>query len=138
MEVRFVAGVTPIVESAEKAREFYGRELGLPVRAEEGDYSVADLEGVKHFGLWTLKDAARSTFGAEEWPDGLPRPQVTIEFEVNDVRGAVAELKSRGVDVLQDTKIEPWGQTTARLLSPEGMLLGVTYTPWLREGRPAQ
>jgi len=108
------------------------------VRAEEGDYSVADLEGVKHFGLWTLKDAARSTFGAEEWPDGLPRPQVTIEFEVDDVRGAVAELKSRGVDVLQDTKIEPWGQTTARLLSQEGMLLGVTYTPWLREGRPAQ
>jgi catechol 2,3-dioxygenase-like lactoylglutathione lyase family enzyme len=53
MEVRFVAGVTPIVETAEKAREFYGRELGLPVRAEEGDYSVADLEGVKHFGLWT-------------------------------------------------------------------------------------
>ncbi len=26
-----------------------------------------------------------------------------------------------------------WGQTTARLLSPEGLLLGVVYTPMLRE-----
>ena len=38
-----------------------------PVRAadlaEECHYSVVDLPGLKHFGLWTLADAARSTFG---------------------------------------------------------------------------
>jgi catechol 2,3-dioxygenase-like lactoylglutathione lyase family enzyme len=134
VEVRFVAGVTPIVESAADARKFYGEQLGLPVKQQEGDYSVAELEGVRHFGLWTLRDAALSTFGSEEWPAQLPRPQVTIEFEVDDVAAAVAELKSRGVGVLQDTKVEPWGQTTARLLSPEGILLGLTYTPWLKEG----
>jgi len=89
---------------------------------------------VKHFGLWTLRDAALSTFGREESPAELPKPQVTIEFEVDDVAAAVVELKSRGVDVLQDKKVEPWGQTTARLLTPEGILLGLTYTPWLREG----
>ena len=134
MEVRFIAGVTPIVESSARARDFYGEKLGLPLRAEEGDYSVADLEGVKHFGLWTLRDAAMSTFGREEWPADLTQPQVTIEFEVDDVSAAVSELRSRGIDVLQDAKVEPWGQTTARLLTPEGILLGVTYTPWLREG----
>ena len=51
MEVRFVAGVTPIVESAEKAREFYGRELGLPVRAEGEVYSLVvrqQVLGVTH------------------------------------------------------------------------------------------
>ena len=26
---------------------------------------------------------------------------------------------------------EPWGQTTSRLLSPEGLLVGVTFTPWM-------
>jgi len=134
VEVRFVAGVTPIVESAAEARKFYGEQLGLPVKEQEGDYSVAELAGVKHFGLWTLRDAALSTFGREEWPHELPRPQVTIEFEVDDVAAAVAALKSRGVEIIQDTKVEPWGQTTARLLSPEGILLGLTYTPWLREG----
>ena len=29
---------------------------------------------------------------------------------------------------------EEWGQTVARLLSPEGLLVGVTVTPWMREG----
>ena len=27
----------------------------------------------------------------------------------------------------------PWGQTVTRLLSPEGLLTGVTFTPWLRD-----
>jgi catechol 2,3-dioxygenase-like lactoylglutathione lyase family enzyme len=116
------------------AREFYGEKLGLPVQVAEGDYSTADLPGLKHFGLWTLKDAAMSTFGREEWPPELPRPQVTIEFEVDDVAATVEELKSRGVDIIQDAKVEPWGQTTARLLSPDGILVGLTYTPWLRDG----
>jgi len=133
MNVRFVAGIAPVVASAEEARDFYGEKLGLPL-TEDGDYSVSDLEGVKHFGLWTLKDAAGSTFGRDRWPEGTPRPQVSIEFEVDDVAAAVAELRSRGIDVLQDPKVEPWGQTTARLISPEGILLGLTYTPWLREG----
>lgn len=133
MEVRFVAGVTPIVASAAEARAFYGDKLGLPVEAVEGDYSVAKLDGVKHFGLWTLRDAAFSTFGTHEWPAHLPRPQVTIELEVDDVAEAVEELRGRGVDVLQDSRVEPWGQTTARLMTPEGILLGITYTPWLRE-----
>jgi hypothetical protein len=33
--------------------------------------------------------------------------------------------------MLTDAHDEPWGQTTARLLSPEGLLVGVTYTPWM-------
>lgn len=130
--------MSPIVDDSAAARDFYGRKIGLPVEPMEGtDYSTAELDGLKHFGLWTLSDAAKSTFGRDTWPDDLPRPQVTIEFEVDDVAAAVAELKSRGVTILQDTKTEEWGQTTARLLSPEGILIGVTCTPWMRESESA-
>jgi catechol 2,3-dioxygenase-like lactoylglutathione lyase family enzyme len=134
MKVLFVAGVTPIVEDAASAREFWVEKLSLPfIPVEEGsDYSVAEVEGLKHFGLWTLADAARSTFGRDEWPADIPRPQATIELEVEDVAAAVAELKSNGVRIVQDTKVEEWGQTTARLLSPEGLLIGITCTPWLQ------
>jgi hypothetical protein len=31
----------------------------------------------------------------------------------------------------------PWGQTLARLLSPEGLLVGLAHTPWMREQPPA-
>jgi catechol 2,3-dioxygenase-like lactoylglutathione lyase family enzyme len=134
MNVRFVAGFSAIVDDVADARRFYGEKLSLPVKFDEGsDYSVVDLPGLKHFGLWTLRDAARSTFGQDEWPEEVPRPQATLELEVDDVAEAVAELKGRGLELLQDTRLEAWGQTTARLLSPEGLLIGVVYTPMLRE-----
>jgi hypothetical protein len=34
-------------------------------------------------------------------------------------------------------KKEPWGQTVTRLLSPEGLLVGLTYTPSMRESGAA-
>jgi uncharacterized glyoxalase superfamily protein PhnB len=71
-------------------------------------------------------------FDQDEWPSDVPIPQGTIEFDVEDVAEAVSELKAKGADILQDTRVEPWGQTTARLLSPEGLLIGITYTPWMR------
>ena len=95
------------------------------------------MPGLKHFGLWTLADAARSTFGSDEWPADVPRPQATIELEVDDVAEAVEELKGRGLDIVQDVRMEEWGQTTARLISPEGLLVGISYTPWLRDGASA-
>ncbi len=134
MEVRFVAGFGPIVADAEDARRFYSEKLSLPLKVEPGsDYTEVDVPGLKHFGLWTLRDAAQSTFGTPEWPAGVPRPQATLELEVDDVDAAVGELRDKGVELLQETRIEPWGQTTARLLSPEGLLIGITYTPALRE-----
>ena len=134
MDVRFVAGFSPIVSNAEEARRFYGEKLSLPLKIDSGsDYTEVELSGLKHFGLWTLRDAAQSTFGQDQWPSEVPRPQATVELEVDDVAAAVKELKDRGLEVLQDTKVEPWGQTTARLLSPEGLLIGITYSPMLRD-----
>ena len=135
MNVRFVAGFAPIVKDIDEARRFYGDVLSLPLVFEEGsDYTTAKLDGLKHFGLWTLQGAAESVFGRSEWPDDVPVPQGVIEFEVDDVAAAVEELRSKGADILQETRTEPWGQITARLLSPDGLLVGVTYTPSLREG----
>ena len=94
MNVRFVSGVSPIVDSAAAARRFYGEQLGLPVQAEpDSDYTEVTMDGLKHFGLWTLHDAARSTFERDEWPADVSRPQATIELEVDDVPAAVEELR---------------------------------------------
>ena len=134
MNIRFVAGFAPIVTDLDKSRTFYKDLLSVPIEFEEGnDYTATDeLDGLKHFGLWTLRDAARSVFDQDEWPQDVSVPQGTIEFDVDDVAEAVSELKAKGAEILQDTRVEPWGQTTARLLSPEGLLIGITYTPWMR------
>ena len=135
MKVRFVAGFSPIVNSVEEGREFWGEKLTLPLMIPdpERSYTEVELPGLKHFGLWSLQDAARSTFGTEEWPEDIPRPQATIELDVDDVAEAIEELRGRGLRILQDVKVEEWGQTTARLLSPEGLLVGISYTPWFRD-----
>ena len=41
-------------------------------------------------------------------------------------------LRDRGYTLLVDCRKEPWGQTVTRMLSPEGILIGITFTPWLR------
>lgn len=43
----------------------------------------------------------------------------------------LALLASAGYRVLRGATLEPRGQTTSRLLSPEGLLVGVTHTPWM-------
>ena len=131
MKILFVAGVAPIVRDAAASRRFYVEGLGLPLEGD--DYLHTDtLDGVKHFGLWSLADAARSCFEKDRWPDDVVVPQAVIELEVDDVASAAAEMIRKGYRLLTGVKTEPWGQVVARLLSPEGLLLGLTYTPWMR------
>ncbi|HEV7177441.1 MAG TPA: hypothetical protein VGN29_18225, partial [Solirubrobacteraceae bacterium] len=75
-------------------------------------------------------------FGNPQWPTGIPVPQASIEFDVPDapaVQKAADELTAAGHELLHQAREEPWGQTVARLLSPEGTIVGISYTPALRD-----
>jgi len=132
MKVLFVAGFGPIVRDMDASLAFYRDTIGMPLE-EKGDVSTEKVDGVKHFGLWPLAEAAESCFGSHEWPTNMTPPQAWIEFDVDDVAAAAEELRAKGYRLLVAPKTEPWGQTVARLLSPEGVLVGVTITPWMRE-----
>ncbi len=135
MDVQFVAGFGPIVRDGEAARAFWGAGLGIALVEVAPSYWATDaLDGVKAFALWPLEQAARSCFDTDRWPEELLTPQAWVEFDVASpaaVADAVAELAAGGHRVLRAASEEPWGQTTARLLSPEGLLVGITYTPWM-------
>jgi catechol 2,3-dioxygenase-like lactoylglutathione lyase family enzyme len=132
MKVLFVAGFGPIVANMQANQAFYGEVLGLPLEGDESYLFTHQLDGVKHFALWPLSAAAQSCFGTENWPTDLPVPQGWIEFDVDDVATATAEVENKGYRVLVAAKQEPWGQTVTRLLGPEGLLVGITFTPSLR------
>ena len=134
IKVLFVAGFGPIVRDRKKSERFYVENLGLSFNREAGGYLHTEgIEGVKHFALWPLPQAAQSCFGADAWPEDLPVPHSWLEFDVEDVEAASEELKRQGHKLLVSARKEPWGQTVSRLLSPEGILVGVTFTPSMRE-----
>jgi catechol 2,3-dioxygenase-like lactoylglutathione lyase family enzyme len=132
MKVLFVASFSPIVADPQAARTFYLAGFDLPLDQSQGDYVYGDkLGGVKHFGLWPLADCAESCFGTKTWPAHLRVPQASVEFEVEDVAAAAAELVGKGMELIHPVRTEPWGQVIARVLSPDGLVVGVCYTPWM-------
>jgi predicted enzyme related to lactoylglutathione lyase len=136
VDIEFVASFSPIVEDITSAHSFYGEQLGIDFEGGEDEYAFTErLDGVKHLGLWSLSAAADACFGTPNWPSDLPRPQASIEFEVTDVAAAAAELTEGGHRLLHEPRTEPWGQTVARVLSAEGLVVAVCHTPHLREGR---
>jgi catechol 2,3-dioxygenase-like lactoylglutathione lyase family enzyme len=134
IEVLFVAGFGPIVRDPTSSRKFYSETLGLAFKEDASGYLyTGELGGVKHFALWPLAHAAASCFGTDQWPADLAVPQAWIEFDVDNIEKATAELKSQGYELLVATRKEPWGQVVTRMLGPEGLLVGITHTPSMRK-----
>ncbi|HEY1572560.1 MAG TPA: VOC family protein [Pseudonocardiaceae bacterium] len=133
MDVRFIASVSVIAPDPAASRALYVDALGLPLKLMGGDYFASeDIAGSKHFGVWPLREAAEACFGTDTWPADRPVPQVSIEFDVDqpdDVATAAAELAERGHILLHPARTQPWGQIVARLQSPEGAIVGISYSP---------
>jgi catechol 2,3-dioxygenase-like lactoylglutathione lyase family enzyme len=136
MEIEFIASMAVITPDTGTSARLYRDALGLPLEAAEGDDYLhsEDIAGARHFGVWPLHQAAQACFGSETWPADRTVPQASVEFEVADesaVQPAADELRAAGFDVLHDARTEPWGQTVARLQSPEGAVVGISFAPWL-------
>jgi catechol 2,3-dioxygenase-like lactoylglutathione lyase family enzyme len=136
MRIEFIASVAVIAADPSESRRLYLDVIGLPLEGQ-GDYFHSEkIEGSKHFGVWPLAEAAQACFGTSEWPADRPVPQASIEFEVADAAAVAAageELSAAGYELLHPAREEPWGQTVARTLSPEGLIVGISYAPSLHE-----
>lgn len=134
VKILFIAGFGPIVRNATASRKLYQQLLGIDFKEETGGYLHTEaVAGANSFALWPLSQAAQSCFGKDSWPEEIPLPQAWLEFDVENVERATAELESRGCQMLVKNKKEPWGQTVSRFLSPDGLLVGITFTPFMRD-----
>ena len=136
MKIEFMASCAVITPDPPASRPLFIDALGLPLETSEGDdYAHSEhIDGVKHFGVWPLSQAAQACFGTAEWPADRPVPQACFEFDVGDadaVQAATRELIAAGHTLIHDARLEPWGQTVGRLQSLEGPIIGISFTPWL-------
>jgi|SRR5579871_4407250 len=133
IKVLFITGFGPIDRDIADSRKLYEQALGVHFQEDSVGYLYTGaLSGAKHFALWPLSQAAQSCFDKDSWPDEIPVPQAWLEFEVESVEDATAELEARGYRMLVKNRKEPWGQTVSRFISPEGLLVGITFTPAMR------
>ena len=131
MNIEFLSTVALIASDPPASRKLYVDALALPLSG--GDYLHSEqVDGCKSFGIWPLSQAAEACFGTPQWPTERPVPQVSIEFDVADAAAvglAAQELKEDGYELLHPARQEPWGQTVARLQSPEGAIIGISHIP---------
>jgi catechol 2,3-dioxygenase-like lactoylglutathione lyase family enzyme len=133
MDILYVTSVAVVTADPPRSRKLFIDALGLPLEGEgDGYYSSGNIAGSKHFGVWPLTEAAQACFGTPQWPAGRVVPQASIEFEVADaaaVAAAGAELQRAGYELLHAARTEPWGQTVTRLLTGDGLIVGISHAP---------
>ena len=137
MQIEGVTSVAVITATPAQSRRLYVDGLNLPLKQLDGEYFASEeIPGCRHFGVWPLDQAAHACFGTDSWPGEIPVPQVSVEFEVSNADAVAAgadELRSQGHQVLHGARQEPWGQIVARLISPEGALVGLSYAASLHK-----
>jgi predicted enzyme related to lactoylglutathione lyase len=114
------------VDDIEAAKRFYGETLGLGVTVLSEEFGVASIEL-----------AGGSTTLVYLKPDFAPATYTILNFEVDDVEGAVDELSSRGVEMEryegfeQDEKgiAHGPGPHIAWFKDPAGNILSVLQQP---------
>lgn len=113
-----IDAITLFVEDLERSKVFYQEVFGLSVFFEDENSAVFKFENTL---INLLKiPAARDLIepGAVASPGAGSRFQLTIP--VDDVDAACAELKARGVELLNGPMDRPWGIRTASFTDPGG------------------
>lgn len=137
MDVLFITSMAVVAADPPQSRKLFMDSIGLPLEGEgDGYYSSGSIPGSKHFGVWPLSEASQACFGTPVWPADRVVPQASIEFEVADadsVAAAGSELERAGFELLHPARTEPWGQTVARILTSDGLIVGISYAPSLHD-----
>jgi hypothetical protein len=134
MNVQFISSFAVVSSDLEASHKLYVDALGLPLTTSDGgEYLHSEsIAGAKHFGVWPLWQAAEACFGTRQWPADRIRPQASVEFDLESpeaVSRAASQLERSGYELLHSARTEPWGQTVARLISGEGVIVGISYVP---------
>jgi catechol 2,3-dioxygenase-like lactoylglutathione lyase family enzyme len=138
MKILYISSIAVVAADPASSRRLYVDALGLPLEGEgeNGYYHSEKISGTRHFGIWPLSQAAEACFGGPQWPADRLTPQASIEFEVESVEAVSAasdELERAGFELLHPARLEPWGQTVARLVTEQGLIVGISYIPLFHE-----
>jgi catechol 2,3-dioxygenase-like lactoylglutathione lyase family enzyme len=120
-----ISAITLFVEDLPAARAFYELAFGLPVHYQDEASAVFDF-GNTLINLLVASEAPGLIEPAVVAPAGVgARGQLTIT--VDDVDAVAADLRGRGVELLNGPVDRPWGIRTAAFQDPAGNVWEIAH-----------
>ena len=113
-----IFAVTLFVEDLDAAKQFYQLAFGLPVAYEDDASAVFTFERTM-INLLKIASAAELVAPARVAPRAAGSRMV-FTLQVDDVDAKCAELRARGVALLNGPMDRPWGIRTASFADPAG------------------
>ena len=113
-----IAAITLFVEDLPEAKRFYSDVFRLPGHYEDDNSAVFEFGDTLVNLLQASEAPELVTPATVATPDAGVRFQFTLG--VDDVDAVVAELKTRGVELLNGPTDRPWGIRTASFRDPGG------------------
>lgn len=115
--IKTVWGIRFYVSDLRAATRFYEEILGLEKKYEFSSYSGFECGGVE-IGLIPRR--------AKDHVNECS----SVELLVSDVDAVYDELKSKGVEFIEDLHEETWGGRTAAFKDPDGNVLEIIQINW--------
>ena len=127
-----------VTDNVERLAAFYARLVGAPVALNEyyvevpaGPVSVGFSK--RRFTEYHRECAAAAAGAAVPGPQGL-RPEVILDFLVDDVDAEYERISALGVEWVLPPTTQPWGNRNMIFRDPEGNLINVFSRPDGRSG----
>jgi catechol 2,3-dioxygenase-like lactoylglutathione lyase family enzyme len=113
-----IAAITLFVDDLAVARAWYARAFGLPEHYSDDVSCVFEFDGTLINLLQVSEAAELITPAVVGGADAAVRAQFTVT--VQDVDASIAQLRARGIEVLNGPIDRPWGVRTAAFADPSG------------------
>lgn len=119
--INHVGTVSLFVSDQDRAKKFYTEVMGFQVRQDAPLYPGATSRWVSVAPTADSQTELVLYLPDENWDHyrGVVGKSQAITLDVSDIMGLVADLKSKGVEFLQEPDPQPWG-TSAFIKDSEG------------------
>lgn len=103
-----------LVENLDESTHFYHDELGLEILNKDTGYVSFRIQNI----VFSIFEKTQAT---SMYPEKYMNKAgaVLIGLQVKDVNQQVRQLEEKGVKIIQEPKLTPWGQTVAYFQDPD-------------------
>jgi catechol 2,3-dioxygenase-like lactoylglutathione lyase family enzyme len=120
LSLKSIGAITLFVGDLQRSKEFYQDIFGVSVVFEDQDSAVVGFDNTI---INLLKvPAARELIEPAAVADGSEGARLQFTVWVDDADAVSAELRSRGIPLLNGPMDRPWGQRTASFRDPDGTI----------------